>query len=314
MTDKKRIRILSQLTPIDFRVVLLIANKQEFASGSPLKEYKKSFIKFLHQRLYDRLYHVYPKLRIIEDEIGTTEFQASFKKYVAERRPRSNLLTEYDFGYCDSKDEILVQLADLIGGSVNHFLLDNTAPNCLEMLRGKILVVDEFPNKHDPYWGKVNPEYSNFDKDIYALSVKCASDFIDRNEASDLDEKIVQVAFLRYLLLQVQNINPTRYIYSNEILTKIKELTNQRISRNFLYRKVIAPLRDAGIIIASSSHGYKIPISVDDIKTYLNSTHSVVSPMLHRIGVCRALIKQQTNNRVDVLDDPAFFKYKKYFD
>ena len=239
--NKRRTKIISQLMPIEFRVVLLIADKQKFMAESPLTEYKKTFIKFLHQRLYDRLYHVYPKLKIIEDETGTTEFQESFKKYVSERRPQFNLLNEYDFDYCDSKDEILVQLADLIGGSVNRFLIDQTAPNYLEMLRGKILLVDEFPSKHEPYWGTTKPEDCKFDKDIYALSVKCASDFIDKNEKSDLDEKRAQVAFLRYLLFQAQNVNPTRYIYSNQIISVLREYTDQKVSRNFLYRKVIAP-------------------------------------------------------------------------
>ena len=77
---------------------------------------------------------------------------------------------------------------------------------------------------------------------------------------------------------------------------------------------MIAPLRDDGVIITSSPHGYKIPISVEDIKTYLNSTHTIVSPMLHRIGICRMLIQQQTGNKLDVLEDPAFSRYKKYFD
>ena len=80
--DKQRARIIGQFLPINFRIVLLIADKQKFAENSPLTEYKKSFIKYLHQRLYDTLYHVYPKLSIIEDEVGTTEFQSSFKKYV----------------------------------------------------------------------------------------------------------------------------------------------------------------------------------------------------------------------------------------
>ena len=31
---------------------------------------------------------------------------------------------------------------------------------------------DEFPNKKEPYWGTTTPEECNFDKDIYALSVK----------------------------------------------------------------------------------------------------------------------------------------------
>ena len=32
--------------PIEFRIVLFIANKQEFINDTPLTEYKKSFIKF----------------------------------------------------------------------------------------------------------------------------------------------------------------------------------------------------------------------------------------------------------------------------
>lgn len=312
--NNRRTRIISQLLPIDFCVILFIADKQEFVKGSPLTDYKKSFIKFLHQRLYDHLYHVYPKLKIIEDEIGTTEFQESFKKYVAEHRPQYNLLNEYDFDYSDSKDETLVQLADVVGGSINHFLIDNTCPNYLEMLKGKILVVDEFPNKKEPYWGNVSPEECKFDKDIYTLSVKCATDFITGNKKADTDDKRAQVAFLQYLLFQVQNVNPTKYIYSNQILSVLSEYTQQKISKDFLYRKVIAPLRDEGVIIASSPHGYKIPISVEDVKTYINSTHSVVSPMLHRIGICRTLIQQQTSNQLDILDDPAYLRYKKYFD
>lgn len=55
--NKRRTRIISQLLPIEFRIVLFIANKQEFINDTPLTEYKKSFIKFLHQRLYDMLYY-----------------------------------------------------------------------------------------------------------------------------------------------------------------------------------------------------------------------------------------------------------------
>lgn len=150
---KRRSRILSQLLMIDFRVVLFIADKQAFIQGSPLTNYKESFIKFLHQRLYNLLYHVYPKLKIIEDEIGTTEFQASFRKYVQNNRPQMNLLNEYDFDYVDSKDELLVQLADMVGGSIGHSLTDNSAPDYLEMLKGKIIAREDFPNKMEPYWG-----------------------------------------------------------------------------------------------------------------------------------------------------------------
>ena len=94
----------------------------------------------------------------------------------------------------------------------------------------------------------------------------------------------------------------------------MSEYLGVAISKDFLFRRVVAQVRDEGVIIASSKHGYKIPISIDDIVSYLNATHTIVAPMLHRMGICRNLIKQCTNNELDVLDDVAFMKYKKYFD
>ena len=248
---KRRSRILSQLLMIDFRVVLFIADKQAFIQGSPLTNYKESFIKFLHQRLYNLLYHVYPKLKIIEDEIGTTEFQASFRKYVQNNRPQMNLLNEYDFDYVDSKDELLVQLADMVGGSIGHSLTDNSAPDYLEMLKGKIIAREDFPNKMEPYWGTTNPSDYKYNKDVFTLAVKCASDFITKHENENTDERRAQVAFLQYLLFQVKNVSPTHYISSNQLVAVIREYLNHRITKNFLFRRVIAPLRDDGIIIAS---------------------------------------------------------------
>ena len=310
----RRNRIISQILPLDFRVVLMIADKQEFVRGTPLTEHKKSFIKYMHKRLYDLLYHVYPKLKIIEDEVGTTEFQESFKQYVRDNRPQYNILNEYDFDYCNSKDEILVQLADIIGGSINRALVDDTCPNYLEMLKSKVLIEDRFPSPREPYFGTASPGDVKFDQAIYALAVKCARDYIEKYKEDEALEKRAQIAFLWHILFQVQNVNPFRYIPSDQILSVLREYTQQKITKNFLYRRVVAPLRDEGVIIASSVNGYKIPVSVDDIITYLNQTHAIVSPMMSRIGVCRRLIQQQTGNSLDILDDPAFLRYKKYFD
>ena len=310
----RRNRIISQILPLDFRVVLMIADKQEFVRGTPLTEQKKSFIKYMHKRLYDLLYHVYPKLKIIEDEVGTTEFQESFKQYVRDNRPQYNILNEYDFDYCNSKDEILVQLADIIGGSINRSLIDDTCPNYLEMLKSKVLIEDRFPSPREPYFGTASPEDMKFDQAIYALAVKCARDYIEKYREAEALERRAQIAFLWHILFQVQNVNPFRYNPSDQILAVLREYTQEKITKNFLYRRVVAPLRDEGVIIASSVNGYKIPVSVDDIITYLNQTHAIVSPMLSRIGVCRRLIQQQTGNSLDILDDPAFLRYKKYFD
>jgi hypothetical protein len=112
----------------------------------------------------------------------------------------------------------------------------------------------------------------------------------------------------------VLNVNPTQYVYAQQIVSVLREFAPEGINRDFLYRRIVAPLRDDGVILASCNRGYKIPISVEDITIYLNQTHTVVAPMLHRMEKCRDLIKRATLNNMDVLDDPAFIQYKRYFD
>lgn len=310
---KRRSKIVAELLPIKFRVILFVADKQAFYNGSPLTSYRQSFIKYIHQRLYNVLYNAYPKLKIVEDQMGTSEFQESFKKYVRDHRPE-NLLNEYEFDYTDSRDSLLVQLADIIGGTINKVYVDDDAPNYLEMLKGKILCIEDFPSKTTPYFASTNFETIQYDKDIFDLSVHCANLFITKYEHDKSYEKRLQVMLLKYLLFQVCDIDACSYILSKQLLSILEEYADSKIRLNYFYRRIIAPLRDAGVILASCTHGYKIPINVEDITTYLNQTHTVVSPMLHRIELCRNLIMQKTDNVLDVLDNPAFLKYKNYFD
>lgn len=310
---RRRSKIVSELLTVNFRVILFIADKQAFYNGSPLTTYRKSFIKYLHQRLYNVLYTAYPKLKIIEDQIGSSEFQESFKNYVRENRPQ-NLFNDYDFDYTDSRDELFVQLADFIGGTISKAITDPDSPNYLEVLKGKIICTEEFPNTKGPYWGSTQEPAKYYDKEIYDLALYRANSFISEHEKDEFGETRLQVVALRYLLFNVQNIDALKYISSHQLLNILEEYAEAKIRLNYLYRRIIAPLRDAGVILASCSQGYKIPISAEDITTYINQTHSVVSPMLHRIGICRDLIKQQTNNNLDILDDPAFLRYKGYFD
>lgn len=312
--EGRRERIMLQLMPLEFNIVLFIADKQKFYKDSPLTKYKPVFIKNMDNRIYAMLYGAYPKLRIMMDKVGWSEFQDSFKKYVEDRRGQTNLFNQYDFEFVDSKDEILIQMADFIGGSIMKQICGKSSKNYLEMLKGKITAIQRFPSEYAPYWGNVNPEDYKYDKVIYALAVKKARDYIEANKNDESDVKKVQVAVLRYLLFYVSCVNSTQYVYSDELIRNAQNFVDRKVTRDFLFRQVIAPLRDSGVILASCVHGYKIPISVEDINTYLNQTTSIVGPMMQRMGKCRQLIKEGTSNDVDVFNDPAFLKYKRYFD
>jgi len=308
----RRIKILTELLNLDFSLILLIADKQKFYKDYPLSNYKDSFIKYLHQKLYDEMYTAYPKLKIVEDEYGSSEFQKGYRKYVCAHRPRQNLLNEYDFDYVDSKHSPLNQLADILAGSIMQQLIDDKAPKVLKIFQSKIRGIVNFPSQYPSFVAGIKADKS-FDETIYALADHCATRYIDSHMNDDDEDVRMRVLFLRHLLWVVRNINPDIYISSVEIIRTLSDLANCKIHRNFLYRRIIAPLRDAGVIIASCPQGYKIPTSIEDIYAYVNQTNGIVGPMLNRVEKCRQLILAQTDGALDIFDDPALKKYKRYF-
>jgi hypothetical protein len=307
----RRLKILTEFLMLDFSLIILIADKQAFYRDSPLTDYKGSFIKFLHQKLYNVMYAAYPKLKIIEDEYGSSEFQSSYREYVCAHRPQLNLLNEYDFDYVNSKHSPIVQVADVIAGSIMQHLNDISAPDTLRIFQGKIRGLVNFPSTYTPFFAGKETD-GRFNEKIYALAVHCAMNYIDTHNDLDGDARL-RVLFLRHLLFVVRNVNASKFVSSAEIIKILSDLSESKIRRDYLYRKIIAPLRDSDVIIASSSQGYKIPICIDDIYSYTNQTNGIVGPMLSRIEKCRQLLLKQTDGSLDIFDDPALLKYKRYF-
>lgn len=309
---RRRVKILNELQMLDFSLIVLIADKQKFYQNSPLTNYKDSFIKFLHQKLYEEMYAAYPKLKIVEDEYGLSEFQNGYRNYVCAHRPQPNLFNEYDFEYVNSKRSPLVQIADIIAGSAMQHLSDSGAPDILRIFQSRIRGIVNFPNTHPPYFAGAGADNS-FDENIYALSDHCATKYIEYHKNIDDEDERMRVLFLRHLLFVVRNISARKYICSGDIIKVLSDFSDSKVSQNYLFRKIIAPLRDAGVLIASSSHGYKIPTCINDIYSYVNQTTGNVGPMLSRVGKCRELILKQTDGTLDILDDRALTQYKRYF-
>lgn len=308
----RRAKLLTELLLLDFQIILLIADKKAFYEDSPLTEYRKSFVKFLHQKLYESMYCSYSKLKIVEDEFGDSAFQSGYKQYIIDHRPNLSIFNDYDFDYVNSKDNYMVQIADIIAGSVMQHIIDNSAPDVLKIFRSRISDIVNFPPSYQIYSPKKSDD-KELDYKIYNLAVKCATDYIDEHKDTETEEIRFRVLFLRILLFNARMYSKSRYVFAGEIVQKFSESSNKPITRDYLYRRIIAPLRDDGVLIASSAHGFKIPKTVDDNSTYINQTVSVVGPMLHRIGKCRTLIKKQTDGTLDIFDDKTLMAFKRYF-
>lgn len=308
----RRINILTELLMLDFSLIILIADKQAFHENSPLTKYKGTFVKYLHRLLYDSMYCAYPKLKIVEDEYGTSEFQKGYRQYIRNNRPALNLFDDYDFDYVDSKNSNIVQIADIIAGSVMQHIIDTNAPDALKLFQSRIRDVICFPKVFTPKSEKIGDD-SYYDAQIYNLAHKRALNYIEQNR-NDLSEEVrLRSLFLRLLLFSAENFGESQYIYAGKIVQELSDLSETKVTRDFLYRRIVAKLRDEDVLIASSSHGYKIPTCTEDIRTYIAQTDTVVSPMLARIGKCRSLIFKETDGKLDILNAAEFQGYKRYF-
>jgi len=310
--NRRRRNVLIELITLDFGLIVLIADKVKFDSDSPLTKYRDSFTKFLHKKLYNSLYTTYPKLKIVEDEYGNDEFQKGFKKYVQANRPQYNILDEYDFDYTDSRNNRLVQFADIIAGSVNKHLQDPNSPDVLSLFRSKIFDIIYFPNHMDTQ--NTNSSSDVFCKEVFEISCRLAESYIQLNNKSNSELVRMRVSVTKYLLFEATYINHSRYVTSMNLIKHLAEQFDLRISRNFLFRSIIAPLRDERVIIASCPHGYKIPSSIFDIDRYLSQTTGIANPMFNRLKICRDLLYKGSDGTIDIFSIPEYAAIKRYFD
>lgn len=101
------------------------------------------------------------------------------------------------------------------------------------------------------------------------------------------------------------------YIDFSILIRKLKENPFPYVTKNSLYRRGIAKLRDDGVVLASCNGEYQNPISVDDLNAYMNHSVPIVGSMVHRMGLCRKTMK---NVSPDLFDSPSLIFFRRYFD
>jgi hypothetical protein len=308
---KRRIIILNELMKVDFSIYAVVINKKElFGEGF---KYKKSFYKFLNGILYKELYRTYPQLELKVDEHGGNDFMKSFKKYVEKNHIR-NLFTGSDFNILKSHNELGVQLADFIAGTLGYIYDDlkksDKSSSFFEILKNRILSLNNFPKRYEPTELNEYETYTEYDQTIADLSLTRIIDFIDTTKGTTQFDQD-RINFLKLLLLFHQSNHHKKYTTANEFIKHINVNRDREISKEQFSSKIIGSLRDKGILIASSRDGYKIPTSANDLKKFINHGKSIIFPLIRRIEECQKLILMATTNEFDILDEKEYVKLKK---
>ena len=291
--NERRSNILKEISEIGFPLYCLVIDKQRIYKDSGL-QYKRISYKFLHRMFYERIKRSFYNISLISDPYGSTDFMESFIKYI---QSKNNLFEQISFIH--SQEEPLLQISDVIAGSIRRVYLEQDPLDNLKILGFPSIPIEEWP----PNIRKFS-EYSEiknkFDYLIRQLSLNSAREFVEKN-MNNSDEHIKsQAEVVRFLLIKFYE-NPTQYVHKSEIIEYLKLL-------NILYneRTILSYLRDNNVIICSTEKGVKLPYDSNDMHQWVLRASSQIVPYTKRINKVRTDFLIASQNEYDIVDSDTF--------
>ena len=298
----RRDRILNDLIQLPFHCHILLVDKGEINKQSGL-QYKRSFLKYIHGLLYSRLFSALPDLQVIADEHGSNPFMVGFAEYVRRRHIPTLFQAEAGIRFENSRAQPVIQLADILAGTIGHAARPGASRSVdavLRQLADRVLTFADWPPRSRRY---VPPTDGSSERDqivrVHALNL--ASEFIRNTEGTEDQRERAQLEALRHLYFQSQFISEHRYVPTAELRQVLHESFGESMTVHYFRTNVIAPLRDAGVLLASSTKGYKIPVSEADIMSFVQHGHSIIGPLMARLNRARDELATASGGRLDIL-------------
>lgn len=313
--DGKRVRIVGALAELPWTAYVISIDKARIDPVSGLI-YGRSFRKFIFSRLYKKLIDVHDSLHTTLDEHGGSAFMREFAVYV-DRKFRPSLFRRTAFGFAKSDQEPVLQLADMVAGTVGRTLDPRKDTGSLhpvlDILRPHLLAVDEWPFRILPDVPR-GVAASASDELVADQAQRTALRYLERHESSDDPEVSLRTEAVRVLLSEF-NYERGRFIQKGRLAELLGAGVAGGMSTDRLRRRIIGPLRDDGVLVASTAHGgYKLAASVDDLIDFVTVTQTVVEPSLRRVRKARESVLMASNGDIDILAGEQFGTLRRLVD
>jgi hypothetical protein len=309
-----RIQLLNELKDLPFNIYAYVVDKRKIREDSGIT-FEKTFIKFLNRLVYDDLNRTFDQLDLVLEEHGEKEFMNEFKNYINERSV-PDLFNYSTFGFNHSNSEILLQLADLIAGTIakgyNQTQETEHYAHFYKIIKKKIIAINLWAQNYKNYLNDYISRNQDtvFDEVIFKQSVNLTLQYLEKNKKSEeLDEKI-RIDLLKFLLFNLRE-NPNEYVFTQEILDNLNAIRVSKINHHYFRSNIVSKLRDSGLLIASSNKGYKLPVCLTDLYDFVHLSSLTIHPMIQRISKCRNQILLATNNEIDILENNEYEYLKK---
>ena len=315
---KRRITIINELKQLPFQIFAFVCDKQKVYENSGLR-FKKSFYKFLNNIVYQELRIAYSNLTITADEIGDNDYLQSFAEYVKSKEIPLDLFDNSQFRFENSKYNVILQLADVISGSLAYHYderkkLEAEGYNYISILGDKILRIKVFPETFETFNVNQNDHNPEYNPEIADICYRKAKYFIEINSKTEDVETKQQIAILNYLLFRFMNKSPRKYIPTKELINQLVYLGYEKMSLQTFRNKIIAKLRDNEVIISSSTGGYKIPSTEKELYDFVNHGKSIIMPMISRLKTCNDVIRMGTDGKINLFEKAEYNSLSKMFE
>lgn len=304
--DSRRVQILRELAEAHFSYFLVVVDKTRIDGESGLR-YKRSFVKYFHGVLWGRLLRAHEHVVIRADKVGRSEYLSTFEPYVGKRKMRDLFDPREPVEFVDSKDEVLVQVADMIAGT-HRLVLESKLPaefasSSLEVLAPRCAAIRE--------WGRLGTALlerdvehtpSPLDSAIRRTALRSAERFVHENvEAAGSDEALEARLEVVNILLEHDGYgDPGTYLLADVVMREL-QTAGINVNKEEVQRSIMPSLRDAGVLIVSSADGYKLPDCVTDVDRHVARTENQVRPRLARLRELRTGLLLGTVNAFDAV-------------
>jgi len=270
-----REKVLVELSRLPLYYVVSVIDKSLIHQDSGLV-WRKSMYKFSQKLVFNHIYKNMQSTRVVADTFGRTEFMESFKKYIDKNFEPTVFNYNNELLFANPEEETGIQASDFVGGSVRRYFKKDDEIDILKILKNRLISLQLWPERCGQIFigsqdDKLNAKIRNHCQNI-------AKTFVENS-----DDPILKGAC--ELLLYEYSVKDQEYMYGDEILKKLldQNIIDGSRSKEWLMQKVIAPLRDHGVLISACHDGYKIPNCKEDVQKFISFVESKTEPYLQRL-------------------------------
>jgi len=306
--NRERRRLIAEdIRSSQLAAYVLAIDKSHIWRDSGLR-WPRTFYKFLHRALYGNIRRSFLAISVLADRHGPSDFMQGFCDYIVSRGRLFD-----SFRFAPSRDVPLIQIADFAAGTVRRVQLGHDPDELLEALGYPALLIEVWPPSSAPRLQSATLGGGQFDQLVRESAVSAATQFVDERAGSPDEGIRLQVCAVRYLLHRY-TIDPVAYVFRAEIAEDVRRHTEISLDDHLVSARVLAPVRDAGVLLCSTDKGVKIPFSAEDITRWLQRVDSQVVPYLQRVERARRDMLLRSHNRYDILGSDQFPGLARYIE